>query len=46
MQSFTVDKVTFGSGNLSFILGPCVVESSQHALYMAQEISDICEPFL
>ncbi len=43
MQSFTVDKVTFGSGELSFILGPCVVESAQHALYMAQEISDICK---
>ncbi len=42
MHSFTVDKVTFGKGNLSFILGPCVVESSQHALYMAQEIKDIC----
>ena len=43
MHSFNVDKVTFGSGNLSFILGPCVVESAQHALFMAQEISDICK---
>ena len=42
MHSFNVDKVTFGDGNLSFILGPCVVESSQHALFMAQEIKDIC----
>ncbi|MFM9905089.1 MAG: 3-deoxy-8-phosphooctulonate synthase [Pyrinomonadaceae bacterium] len=42
MQSFTVDNVAFGNGNLSFILGPCVVESAQHALYMAQEIKDIC----
>ncbi len=43
MQSFTVDNVAFGNGNLSFILGPCVVESAQHALFMAQEIKDICE---
>ena len=42
MHSFNVDNVTFGNGNLSFILGPCVVESAQHALFMAQEIKDIC----
>lgn len=42
MQSFEVGNVTFGDGSLSFILGPCVVESSQHALFMAREISDIC----
>ncbi len=43
MRSFNVDKVNFGNGGLSFILGPCVVESAQHALFMAQEISDICK---
>jgi 2-dehydro-3-deoxyphosphooctonate aldolase (KDO 8-P synthase) len=43
MTSFQVENVTFGGGNLSFILGPCVVESSQHALFMAQEIKDICQ---
>jgi 2-dehydro-3-deoxyphosphooctonate aldolase (KDO 8-P synthase) len=42
MQSFNVGEVSFGTGNLSFILGPCVVESSQHAMFMAQEIKDIC----
>lgn len=42
MNSFNVENVTFGGGNLTFILGPCVVESSQHALFMAQEIKDIC----
>jgi 2-dehydro-3-deoxyphosphooctonate aldolase (KDO 8-P synthase) len=42
MQSFQVENVTFGDGNLTFILGPCVVESEQHALFMAQEIKDIC----
>jgi 2-dehydro-3-deoxyphosphooctonate aldolase (KDO 8-P synthase) len=43
MKSFQVENVTFGGGNLAFILGPCVVESAQHALFMAQEINDICK---
>ena len=43
MQHFEVADVSFGSGRLSFILGPCVVESAQHALFMAQEINDICK---
>ena len=42
-QSFQVGNVTFGDGRLSFILGPCVVESAKHALFMAQEINDICK---
>ncbi len=42
MRAFTVGDVRFGGGGLSFILGPCVVESAQHALFMAQEIKDIC----
>jgi 2-dehydro-3-deoxyphosphooctonate aldolase (KDO 8-P synthase) len=43
IKSFQVDKVTFGNRRLAFILGPCVVESAQHALFMAQEIKDICK---
>lgn len=43
MKSFDVGKVSFGVGRLTFILGPCVVESAQHSLFMAQEISDICK---
>src|SRR5688572_33393938 len=43
MKAFNVENVNFGVGNLSFILGPCVVESEQHALFMAQEIKDICQ---
>lgn len=43
MKSFNVENVTFGDGNLSFILGPCVVESEKHALFMATEISNICK---
>ena len=42
IKTFSVGNVTFGDGRLAFILGPCVVESAQHALFMAQEISDIC----
>ena len=43
IKSFQVGDVTFGSGKLTFILGPCVVESHQHALFMAQELNDICQ---
>ena len=43
VSPFEVAGVNFGAGDLSFILGPCVVESSQHAMFMAQEINDICK---
>ncbi len=43
IRPFSVGTVTFGDGRLSFILGPCVVESLEHALFMAQEINDICK---
>jgi 2-dehydro-3-deoxyphosphooctonate aldolase (KDO 8-P synthase) len=43
MKSFRVDDVSFGEGDLTFLLGPCVVESAQHALFMAQEINDVCK---
>ena len=42
-KSFQVENVTFGDGRLAFILGPCVVESEKHALFMAQEINDVCK---
>jgi len=42
MQSFNVGRVQFGGSKLSFLLGPCVVESLDHALFMAQSIKDIC----
>lgn len=42
ITSFNVGDLAFGDGRLAFILGPCVVESSQHALFMAQEIKDVC----
>ncbi len=43
IKPFQVGNVNFGDGRLVFILGPCVVESAQHALFMAQEINDICK---
>lgn len=43
IESFDVGGVRFGDGRLSFILGPCVVESKDHAMFMAQEINDICK---
>ena len=43
MRDFKVGNVGFGDGRLSFLLGPCVVESSNHAMFMAQEIKDICK---
>jgi 2-dehydro-3-deoxyphosphooctonate aldolase (KDO 8-P synthase) len=41
--SFQVGNVTFGGGGPSFILGPCVVESVDHAMFMAQEINAVCK---
>ena len=43
MQTFNVGNVTFGGNGLPFILGPCVVESAHHALFMAREIDAICK---
>ena len=42
MQSFEVEGVKFGGGELSFLLGPCVVESVDHAMMMASSIKEIC----
>ena len=43
MKSFSVNNVIFGSGSLSFLLGPCVVESFDHATRMASAIKEICD---
>ncbi len=42
-SSFDIGNVKFGGGGLSFILGPCVVESIDHAMFMAKAINDICK---
>jgi len=41
--TFNVGDVRFGDGNLAFILGPCVVETYEHANFMAREIKAVCE---
>ena len=43
MQSFQIDDVNFGAGDLTFLLGPCVVESVEHAMRMATSIKEICQ---
>jgi 2-dehydro-3-deoxyphosphooctonate aldolase (KDO 8-P synthase) len=43
MRSFEVNGVAFGQDNLSFLLGPCVVESYEHASKMASAIKKICD---
>jgi len=43
MQAFDIGHVSFGRGELSFLLGPCVVESVEHAMMMARSIKDVCE---
>ena len=37
MKPFRVGDATFGDGRLTLIAGPCVVESREHALWMARE---------
>ena len=43
IDHFSVGSVSFGAGDLSFLLGPCVVESYDHAAKMASSIKEICE---
>lgn len=42
VKAFAIESVPFGGGDLSFILGPCVVESVTHAMFMATSIKEIC----
>ena len=39
--SFQVEGVRIGSGNLFLIAGPCVIESEDHALFMAEVIKGV-----
>lgn len=42
MKSFDVGGAVFGDGRLTIIAGPCVVESEDHAMFMAERIRDTC----
>jgi len=40
-SSFQIDNVRVGSGDLFLIAGPCVIESEEHALFMAEVIKGV-----
>jgi 2-dehydro-3-deoxyphosphooctonate aldolase (KDO 8-P synthase) len=40
-MAFQVGRVTIGAGELFLIAGPCVIESQEHALHMAQAIATL-----
>ena len=39
--SFQINDVRIGSGNLFLIAGPCVIESEEHAIFMAEVIKGV-----
>ena len=39
--SFQFDDVRIGAGNLFLIAGPCVIESEDHAIFMAEVIKGV-----
>jgi 2-dehydro-3-deoxyphosphooctonate aldolase (KDO 8-P synthase) len=39
--SFQIDGVRIGAGNLFLIAGPCVIESEEHALFIAEVIKGV-----
>lgn len=39
--AFQIDNVRIGSGTLFLIAGPCVIESEEHALFMAEVIKGV-----
>jgi 2-dehydro-3-deoxyphosphooctonate aldolase (KDO 8-P synthase) len=41
IASFKVGEVSIGSGNLFLIAGPCVIESEEHAIRMAEIIKGV-----
>src|SRR6266849_3580759 len=40
-RSFKIGDITVGSGDLFLIAGPCVIESEEHALRMAEIIKGV-----
>ncbi len=43
MNKVIIDDMVFGGKELCFIAGPCVIESSDHAIIMAEQIKKITE---
>ena len=46
MNKVILDKVTFGDNSIPLIGGPCVIESRDHCLGMAEKITEITTKFL
>ena len=42
-KTIKIENVEFGGGNLPLIAGPCVIESRDHSLHMAESISSIAD---
>jgi 2-dehydro-3-deoxyphosphooctonate aldolase (KDO 8-P synthase) len=40
-EGFQVDNAVIGGGNLFLIAGPCVIESEDHAIHMAEIIKGV-----
>ena len=38
MKKVTIRNITYNDGNFPLIAGPCVIESRDHSLKMAEEI--------
>ena len=43
LSSFKVENFSIGDGSLVLIAGPCVIESAEHALKMAECIAGVCK---
>jgi len=43
LSSFKLENLTIGDGSLFLIAGPCVIESEEHALRMAECIGGVCK---
>ena len=43
MKTVSISDVIFGQNDLGLVLGPCVIESSDHCLKMAKAIKEIAE---
>ncbi|MGB2606868.1 MAG: 3-deoxy-8-phosphooctulonate synthase, partial [Candidatus Sulfotelmatobacter sp.] len=41
ISSFQIGDIRVGSGNLFLIAGPCVIESEEHAMRMAEIIKGV-----
>ena len=42
-KNFVINSVEFGGSDLPIIAGPCVIESQEHVLRMAEKIKTITE---